>query len=169
MKNKIKKLYLILGVIFFGIALKASSFKTSMKINANYDRVDLHDQSYTQYVDVVEEDRSNSLIDLESTKEESLYELTERHESVLEQQMKIEQKEAIRLFRNPKFTLAVLTNNKHNIMIQLQKGYLDGTVSGNLIESIILSNAFKLSQEDVKELRLLIGIPSNDSGTKSLL
>lgn len=167
MKNKIlKKVYLLLATVFLGIILKITTIQVGALNRAkNYYRDDFQERAITQYV---EEDVKWSPKDYLLEEEESNYD-SPKYETLLERQVNQEKKEALRLFRNPKFILAAVTNNGHKIMIQLQKEYLEGNISEGLIESIIFNNAFKLSKEDIEKLRKLIGTPGNGIGSKTLL
>lgn len=167
MKNKIlKKVYLLLATVFLGIILKITTIQVGALNRAkNYYRDDFQERAITQYV---EEDVKWSPKDYLLEEEEPNYD-SPKYETLLERQVNQEKKEALRLFRNPKFILAAVTNNSHKIMIQLQKEYLEGNISEGLIESIIFNNAFKLSKEDIEKLRKLIGTPGNGIGSKTLL
>ena len=166
MKNKLrKKLYLLLSVVFLGISLKFVGFKnTIIKPKNTYEKYDFQENVITQIVDSDSlELYKDSTISDEQKYEHPIY------ESFLQQQINTEEKEAIRLFRNPKFVFAVLVNNKHQIMIQIQKEYLNGNISSGLIESLLVTNPFKLLQDEIEELRKLIGTPANSMGSISLL
>lgn len=167
MKNNIlKKVYLLLATVFLGIILKITTIQVStLNREKDYYRDDLKERAITQYV---EDDVKWSSEDYLLEEEEPNYDIP-KYETLLEKQVNQEKKEALRLFRNPKFILAAVTNNGHKIMIQLQKEYLEGNISEGLIESIIFNNAFKLSEEDIEKLRKLIGTPGNGIGSKTLL
>jgi len=167
MKNNIlKKVYLLLATVFLGIVLKITTIQVgALNREKNYYRDDFQERSITQFV---EDDVKWSSKDHLLEEEEPNYD-SPKYETLLEKQVNQEKKEALRLFRNPTFILAAVTNNGHKIMIQLQKEYLEGNISEGLIESIIFNNAFKLSKEDIEKLRKLIGTPGNGIGSKTLL
>ena len=115
-----------------------------IKPKNTYEKYDFQENVITQIVDSDSlELYKDSTVSDEQKYEQPIY------ESFLQQQINTEEKEAIRLFRNPKFVFAVLVNNKHQIMIQIQKEYLNGNISSGLIESLLVTNPFKLSQEEI--------------------